>query len=116
MDRIDRYSTQKIVDDYLFEELINTKEYKSVSGNEEYKHLIQNFENYKVEKFDKAQNKKYSGDGKKIFSQDYLYMKYRFVAIEKAIVHFLGENELNNIIKLYEEEMTRRIIVAREHH
>ncbi len=116
LDRIDRYFTQKIIDDYMFEELINTKECRSTSGNEEFKLQVHNFEKYKEEKFNKAQNKKYFGDGNKIISQDYLYMKYRLTAIEKAIVHFLGENELNNIIERYEEEMTRRIIVAHEHH
>lgn len=115
LDRIDRYFTQKNVDDYMFEELINTKEYQSSSGNKEFKQQVQNFEIYKEEKFTKAQNKKYIEGGNQIISQDYLYLKYKLTAIEKAIVHFLGEGELKNIIKLYEQEMKQRIISAREH-
>lgn len=115
MDRIDRYFTQKIVDDYLFEELINTKEYQSPSGDKEFKQQVQNFEIYKEEKFTKAKNKKYIEGGNQIVSQDYLYLKCKLTAIEKAIVHFLGEGELKNIIKLYEQEMTQRIIIARDH-
>jgi len=115
LDRIDRYFTQKVVDDYLFEGLINTKEYLSSSENQEYKDLIKNFEIYKSEKFTTAQDKKYINQVRNIFKQDYLYFKNRFVVIEKAIVDFLGKDELKVITDLYEGEMTQRILSARDH-
>jgi len=46
---------------------------------------------------------------------DYLYLKNRLTAIEKAIKHFLGPGQMKHIRLLYEQEMTQRILTAREH-
>lgn len=43
------------------------------------------------------------------------YLKNRLEAVEKAIEHFLGKDDLNNIQMLYENEMTNRILQARGH-
>jgi len=37
------------------------------------------------------------------------------MAIEKTIKYFLGDKELEKINHLYEQEMTKRILEAREH-
>ena len=53
---------------------------------------------------------------KKISRSDSLYLRNRLQAIEQAIKYLFGLKELKVIQSLYEEEMTRRILEAREHH
>ncbi|MBP9854122.1 MAG: hypothetical protein KBD53_04560 [Candidatus Omnitrophica bacterium] len=114
LDRIDRYFTQNIVDDFILEGLVKTKEYQ-LSSDEDYKNLIRNFEQYKIEKFRKAEERKFLDEKKNILKPQYIYLQNRLRSIEQAAIHFLGEDDLMKIIELYELEMTQRILTAREH-
>ena len=59
--------------------------------------------------------KKFKDIKNKILDENYRYLQGRFLAIRKAIGYFLGKKELARINSQYEEEMTRRILEAREH-
>lgn len=113
LDRIERYFTQNQVDDYILAELIKSEEFQSASGDTDYKKSVQAFEEYKINKFQRAREKKF-GEGEEL-TADYLYLSKRLAAIESAAVHFLGEKEYQQIVEMYEQEMTRRIMAAREH-
>jgi hypothetical protein len=115
LDRIDRYFTQYDVDQQLLKTLKGTKEFKSSSSDGQYKELVEQFEKYLHEKKAKAQEKKFAHPSKVQLTHDYLYLRNRLESIEKAVVHFLGKKELKSIRLLYEGEMTRRILEAREH-
>jgi len=115
LDRVERYYTQERVDHFLLNELTKTKEFKSLKTPIEYKRLIKSFEDYVENKVQKADRKKFLDDKKNDINSNFLYLTNRFNAIEKAIINFLGKKELDTIVELYENEMTRRILGAREH-
>ena len=75
--------------------------------------MVQSFEEYKIEKFRKAEGRKYRE--KDALQPEYHYLTLRMEAICGAIEHFLGKKELAGIVELYEREMTGRILSAREH-
>ena len=55
-------------------------------------------------------------DGKKAkLHPDYVYLNNRLRALQAAIKHFLGDRQLEQFNRLYEEEFTRRILEARDH-
>ncbi len=114
LDRIDRYYTQLDVDAFLLKTLRRGKDYKR-KKDEYYRGLVDDFEKYMQKKKDNVDQKKFKDEKCKELSSEYLYVKNRFDAIERAIVDFLGEEELDHICTLYEEEMTSRILAAREH-
>ena len=109
LDRIDRYYTQLKVDQFILKQLINAKE------DAAYQDLVNNFEKYMAAKKENVDKKKFSDPHQKILDPQYKYLRHRLSAIEKAIQHFLGSRELVKINVLYEVEMTRRILEAREH-
>lgn len=115
LDRTDRYFTQFEADQYMLDQLTSDEYFKSSKAKINYKKLIDDFNLYLNEKKSAADKKKYSNIEEEELSPDYLYLLNRLSAIENAIVHFLGKEELNNIQFLYEEEMTRRILQARDH-
>ena len=116
LDKIDRYFTQLKADAFVLLHLRKSKEYRSSSAKNAYKDIVEQFQAYMVEKETNVLKKKYKNGQHAELDPGYRYLKNRFVAIEKAIEHFLGANELNKICRLYEEEMTNRILKAREHH
>ncbi len=110
LDRVDRYFTQLHVDRFVLDEL------KKVKGaTEAYYNLVKNFKKYIQDKEKNVYPKKFFNASQKILEPNYQYLRTRLSAIEKAINHFLGKSELKKINALYEEEMTRRILEAREH-
>ncbi|MCA9409520.1 MAG: hypothetical protein H6755_05065 [Candidatus Omnitrophica bacterium] len=111
LDRIDRYFTQFTVDSHLLESLKKEKVFKS---DMKYKDAVKQFEQYMHEKIDKARQKKFV-DNKEELNTEYVYLQNRMVAIENTISKLLGEEMLKEIVRLYEEEMTVRILQAREH-
>lgn len=115
LDRIERYFTQLDVDGYLFDQLSNGQEYRSPKSSVEYKALVDNFQNYMQNKEENVLKKKFFDQKLGILNPDYQYLRNRFMSLEKAIGHFLGKKELAAIERLYEEEMTRRILEAKEH-
>ena len=115
LDKIDRYFTQLAADKYVLAQLEKGREIEKVNGQDIYKKQIKDFRAYMGQKEINALKKKYLTGKKGVTNPEYTYLRNRFIAIEKAIVAFLGKKELNNICELYEQEMTQRILQAREH-
>ncbi len=113
LDKIDRYFTQAVVDDYLIERLQSSPEYKSRATS--FHRSVEGFIQYTREKRTKAQEKKFADPVRKTLHPDYQYLKVRMEAVEEAICHFFDQKELERIAALYEREMTERILAAREH-
>jgi len=111
LDKVDRYFTQKIADDFILKKLKGSKEYKL----KDHKGLVDQFKVYMDKKELNASKKKFTNSKRSKLNPDYLYLYNRFSAIEKTIVHFFGAKELAKVCLLYEQEMTRRILEAREH-
>ncbi|MFA5060522.1 MAG: hypothetical protein WC676_07850 [Candidatus Omnitrophota bacterium] len=109
LDRVDRKFTQLKVDDFILRQLTDK------SAQSQYKKLLNDFRLYIAKKHGEAQADKFSGNGSKAVRCEYLFLKNRFAAIEKAIAFFLGKKELKVIAALYEQEMTARILQSREH-
>jgi hypothetical protein len=107
-ERIERKTTQLMVDEYVLEHLKTT-----VEGDSSL--LIKEFESYIENKRKDELKLKFSDDKRKSLNPQYVYLKNRLQAIEAAIRHFLGDKELRTIRSLYEKEFTSRILQAREH-
>lgn len=103
LDRIDRKFTQLRVDDFLLEKLSAKagNEKKALEGS------ITEFKEYISKKQESASAEK--------STPKHIYLKNRLSAVEDAIKYFLGPQELTKIIAMYEDEMTVRILQAREH-
>jgi len=116
LDRIDRYFTQLLVDDAIIKDLKSSKEFQGAKSNcKDFKKLVNEFVSYRDKKEEKVLNQKFSNIKEKTFKAEYLYLQKRFAGIQKAIRKFLGPQELVKITNLYEQEMTQRILAAREH-
>ena len=108
VDWIDRKFTQTEVDRYVLKCLQKSKNLKSNPKVDEFISYIEAKENRGLsEKFLDAKSKK--------LKPEYVYLQNRLSAIEKAIVYFCGKKALKEINVLYEQEMTRRILEARDH-
>ena len=103
-ERIERKTTQLMVDEFILGHLSKNKS----DIPEEFKSYIAG------KRRDELKLKFADAKGKKLHPQ-YLYLKNRLSAIEAAIKYFLGNKELKQMDKLFEEEFTRRILEAREH-
>ncbi|MBF0532977.1 MAG: hypothetical protein HQL23_07785 [Candidatus Omnitrophica bacterium] len=116
LDRIDRYYTQLEIDQSVLDVLRDCPAYiASGAAGKDFVKRVDDFEVYMREKRRNVDAKKFNaGDGKQL-SGEYVYLRERMRAIEKAIIRFLGRPELARIHQLYETEMTRRILEAREH-
>ena len=115
LDRIERYFTQFEADTFLLKTLRSHKDYQTSVLADPYRKLVGAFETYMKEKHQKALKKKFVDETRTQMDPQYQYLRNRFGAIEKAIIHFFGKKELDVICRLYEEEMTSRILTAREH-
>jgi len=114
-ERIERKTTQLMVDKYVLQHIKTTEKDVPVHGKGEYDSLVKEFEAYIENKRKDELKLKFSeGQGKSLHPQ-YVYLKNRLQAIEAAIRHFLGDKELRAIRSLYEKEFTCRILQAREH-
>lgn len=113
LDRIDRYFTQLMVDRKLLASFRKVK--MPAVSSEECRKKIDDFEIYMKAKEEKVLNQKFADVKAGQVKADYWYLQERMKAIERAIKEFLGLKELKKIVDLYEEEMTRRILEAREH-
>ncbi|MFT5169749.1 MAG: hypothetical protein ACI8Q2_000363 [Candidatus Omnitrophota bacterium] len=47
--------------------------------------------------------------------EEYLYLVKRLEGLQEAVRNLLGDAELKNIIQLYEEKMTARILTTRDY-
>lgn len=115
LDKIDRYFTQLKIDDFMLDDLVKTKEYQS-GADKDFQKKVDDFEKYMCAKETRVLSQKFKNVKTEEVDAEYLYLKKRFESIEKAICHFLGKPQLEVIKDLYEEEMTMRILEAREHH
>jgi hypothetical protein len=115
LDRIDRYFTQFEVDTFLLKELRRGVPRHRGSHDGPYGDLLDQFVEYMQKKHQKALKKKFVDEKFLRLDPSYKYLQQRFLAIEKAVVHFLGKRELEIFRSRYEQEMTSRILAAREH-
>ncbi|OGX36894.1 MAG: hypothetical protein A3G91_01565 [Omnitrophica WOR_2 bacterium RIFCSPLOWO2_12_FULL_50_9] len=115
LDKIDRYFTQAMVDNFLILQLTNLEGYKSSPDDAPLRKAVDEFIGYARGKKAKAEERKFADIAQSALQPGYQYLKVRFKAVEQAIVQFLGRQELDKIRGLYEEEMTSRILQAREH-
>ena len=113
LDRIDRYFTQLMVDRKMLASLRKAK--MPSDSQTEYRKKVDDFAAYMKAKGEKVLNQKFAGLKTRRLNPDYWYLQERLQAVESAIKEFLGLKELKRIVVLYEEEMTRRILEAREH-
>lgn len=113
LDRIDRKFTQLKVDYFMLDELKKMDKKTLVSSD--YAKLLSDFIVYIENKEKDAQESKFSDSKKQHLNSRYLFLRNRLSTIEKAIIHFLGPKQKIEIARLYEEEMTRRILESREH-
>lgn len=115
LDKIDRYFTQIKADDFMLKQLRKAKEYNPSADDKAYRDLVDQFQVYMKKKETGVLKKKFRNGKNATVNTDYQYLHNRFISIEKAICYFLGAKELKNICFLYEQEMTGRILEAREH-
>ncbi len=114
-ERIERKFTQLLVDEYVFDKLKKLPLTLPFEIQKGYLVKLDEFKNYIDKKRHDALTQKFSDQETQTLKGDYLYLRNRLTAIEKAIVHFLGPTQLKVIKSLYEKEMTERILTAREH-
>jgi hypothetical protein len=115
LDWIDRKFTQLKVDRRMLKELM--KGFKSVAKIDQDAHLtkIEEFKDYIAKKEERGLKEKFLSSDQKQLQPQYVYLQNRLHAIQETIVTFLGAKGLRSIQALYEQEMTRRILEAREH-
>jgi len=111
LERTDRKFTQLMVDYFIQDQLVRLKKYEQNL----LKIQLQGFNDYIAKKETNAYLEKFVDIKKAELRPEYLYLKRRLEAVEKTIGHFLGRKELRRISELYEHEMTKRILEAREH-
>ncbi len=111
LERIDRKFTQLIVDYFVLGELTKLeKKNRALIGAQ-----IDGFKDYINKKEESAYQERFSDVGKRVPKPEYFYLRSRLAAVEKAIQCFLGQKDLLEISRMYEAEMTKRILEAREH-
>ena len=113
LDRIDRYYTQNQVDSFILSKFSAKNSTPAVDPV--YRKLVQEFTSYAQAKLDNADKKKYVDKENGRLHPEYQYLLNRFKAIEGAVKHFLGAQELQRMGREYEQEMTSRIWSAKEH-
>jgi len=115
LERIDRKFTQLEVDGFVLRELQKKLAPLKGSAREDFAKKINEFKDYMAKKEQNANNEKFADILSKKLKPHYFYLTQRFLAIEKAIVSFLGRTELKKIQSSYDQEMIRRILESREH-
>lgn len=103
-ERIERKTTQLIVDEYIFDYFTQHK-----------LTIPQEFRAYITDKRKEELKLKFADTAKDKLHPQYTYLKNRLEAIEGAVKHFLGGMELKRFAAIYEKEFTRRIIETKDH-
>lgn len=114
-ERIERKTTQLIVDEYIFDFLSSPQSKTPSCLKGGYDSLVNEFKTYIIAKRREELKLKFLDANGKILHPNYVYLKNRLGAIEAAIRHFLGEKELRAMQASYEEEFTLRILQSRDH-
>lgn len=115
LDKIDRKFTQLEVDRFILKELERNSSRFSKEQRNSLEKYLNDFKEYIAKKETEAAAFKFTAATKKEVSPEYLFLKFKFKAIEKQIKGLLGKKALAEIQDLYEREMLRRIIEEREH-
>jgi len=115
LDKVDRYFTQLEADRFILQQLYSQTDMKSKNADQNYIKSINQFQAYMKKKHGNVLKRKFKDTKNSRLTSEYFYLRNRFCAIEKAIKHFLGAKELGRICLLYEQEMTQRILNAKEH-
>ena len=115
LDRMDRKFTQLAADDFILKQLLQRKGKIRGSDRKGYNRKIDDFKRYIGQKKKDAFRLKFENRSSRRLNPNYLYLKNRLSAVERAIVFFIGKKELKKIKSLYEEQMTKRILEAQEH-
>lgn len=106
LDKVERKFTQLEIDRLILGELKKAKAKNDISG------FIADFEKYIGDKEAAGRTAKFNGNALK---PEYEFLLLKLAAIEKAIVKKFGKPELSRIKRLYEAEMSERILKSREH-
>lgn len=114
-ERIERKFTQLKVDTCVLNLLSRSRGLAGKKKGHSYLKKIDEFKRYIENKEKSAFAQKFFDKKKKELQPDYWYLQSRLEALEQTICDSLGKAELKKIRALYEEEMTRRILEAREH-
>jgi hypothetical protein len=118
LERVDRKFTQLDVDRFIHGELLKEPDLKEEPLAGRYRPGIEAFEKYMEEKERKAVAEKYQdaeaaeGSGQ---AAEYWSLCKRYQAVKRAVRKFCGSGAPAEFARLYEQEMTRRILEAREH-
>jgi len=115
LDRIDRYFTQEKADQVILAELKKKAKKKDKDLALAAEKKAQEFKVYMDKKTARALSQKYSDVKKKVLDPEYVYLQDRLCGIERAMTELLGKKEWEAAQELYEQEMTQRILTAREH-
>ena len=113
LERIDRKFTQLDIDCLMLKSLEGSFK-KNYSGNIELEKLINEFKDYIINKEKESASLKFIGNSDKL-KPNYIFLQLKVIEIEKIIKEFFGKATLNEIKKLYYQEMFERILKEKEH-
>ena len=111
-DRIERKFTQVDIDRKLLRSMAGQRDALKRKGEMTPVKLLKDYKDYIDKKEKDGLALKY--EGRKL-RPEYYHVSLKLEAIEESIVGELGKKALKKIKSLYEQEMRRRIIEAREH-
>ncbi|MDP2940776.1 MAG: hypothetical protein Q8N85_00765 [Candidatus Omnitrophota bacterium] len=106
LDKIERKFTQLDIDRFILERL------KKAKTKNDFSKFITDFQSYIANKEADGLKLKYEG---KSLKPEYEFLLLKLAAVEKAISKALGAAGLKKIKRLYENEMSERILKSREH-
>jgi hypothetical protein len=110
-DRIERKFTQVDIDRKLLRSMAGQRDALKLKGEMTPGKFLKDFKDYIDKKENDGLALKY--EGRKL-RPEYYHVSLKLEAIEESIVEELGKKALKKIKSLYEQEMRRRIIEARE--
>jgi hypothetical protein len=111
-DLIERKFTQIDIDKKIMRYMRDHINSKNIRKKNEARKFLKNFKEYIDKKEKDGLASKF--EGRKL-TADYYHLSLKLEAIEKVIIEELGRKGLRIIKTLYENEMQRRIIEARDH-
>jgi hypothetical protein len=111
-DRIERKFTQVDIDRKILRYMAGHRDSLKLKGESTPGKFLKDFKDYIDKKEKEGRELKFE---KRKLKPEYYHLSLKLEAIEKAIVDEFGQRGLRGIKALYEHEMRRRIIEAKEH-